>query len=344
MRVLRIVIVIALAATAVTASNLDGRPPSFVPEMVLSYVDPLSGETISCAEGCRRLEVPDGVELEVRVKVLNHGGDIGGEGVAWDLWFDQRRNPFPGLDLAACFDETLGRVDIDCWRGLHDRVDWQEWQGLVSDVSCVPEEPAGCHDVTLRVPMDSDHDGSRGRGVYSFAVWVDRYQVMSDADEFDNFSGPVRVKVVPSAGKSGSSGPPAAESPSKLLVWAPSSPQPFTVLTFPARADVGFTLSSQRSRGVLEFAPLYPGYVVVDVQQGGAFEKMVVEIRKVSTGEILGEGSGQGRLHFEGRIGLVDLKDDRRLQVVVIPDHGTRGVVGTINVSYPARASYRRTE
>jgi hypothetical protein len=344
MRVLRTAVLVVLHAVTAAASDVDGTPPSFVPDMVLSYVDPSSGETISCAPGCRRFEVPDGVVLEVRVRVLNQGGDIGGEGVAWDLWFDQRRNPFPGLDLAACHDESLGRVDIECWRAMNDRVEWEEWSSLVPDVTCVPEEPSGCGDVSLSVPMTSDHDGSRGRGVYSFAVWLDRFQVMSDADEFDNFSGPVRVKVVPPDLKTSHVDAAPAEPPSKVLVRAPSSPQPFTVLTFPARSDVGFTLSSQKSRGVLEFAPLYPGEVVVDVQQGGTFEKMVVEIRKVSTGEVLGRGSGKGRLRFEGRVGLLDLKDDRRLQVVVIPDHGTRGVRGTINVSYPARASYRRTE
>lgn len=344
MRVLHSLILVGLVAVPVFASEVDGSPPDFVPEMVLSYVDPSSGERISCGQGCRRFEVPDGALLEVRVQVANRGGDVGGEGVAWDLWFDQRRNPFPGLDLAACFDESLGRIDLDCWRDLNARVDWEEWRKLVSDVTCVPEEPESCGDVTLRVPMHSDHDGSRGRGVYSFAVWVDRFQVMSDANEFDNFSGPVRVKVVPSEEEKPAEGPSPAEASSKLLVRAPSSPQPFSVVTFPARSDVGFTLNSHRSRGVLEFAPLYPGEVVVDVQQGGEFEKMVVEIRKVSTGEILGDGAGQGRLRFEGKIGPADLKDDRRLQVVVIPDHGTRGVRGTINVSYPARASYRRTE
>jgi hypothetical protein len=71
---------------------------------------------------------------------------------------------------------------------------------------------------------------------------------------------------------------------------------------------------------------------------------MIVEIRKASTGEVLAVGEGKGSLRFDGEVGFIALKDDRRLEVVVIPDHGTRGVRGTITVKYPARATYRRTE
>jgi len=84
--------------------------------------------------------------------------------------------------------------------------------------------------------------------------------------------------------------------------------------------------------------------VEVEVQQSGAYERMVVEIRKSSSGKVLAEATGRGRLTFTGRIGLLDLKDDRRLEVVVSPAQGTRGARGTITVTYPARASYRRTE
>ena len=331
-----------MAPTAAPAA--EGEPPSFIPQLVLSYVDPASGETLFCAEGCRRFEVPDGVELEVQVGVRNNGGDVGDEGVAWDLWFDQRRHPFPGLDLAACHDVSEDRLDFDCWRAMNDRVDWEAWADLVADVVCVPEKPGWCKDLTLRVPMDADFDGSRGRGVYSFAVWVDRFRVIGEDNEFDNFRGPVRVKVVPSASTVPAVGSNAAESAAEGLVFAASSPQPYTALTFPAHAETGFTLSSQKSRGVLGFAAVYPGTVIVEVEQNGMYENMVVQIRTVLTKEVLAETTGKGRLKFTGKIGLFDLKDDRLVEVVVTPAHGTRGVRGTINVSYPARASYRRTE
>ena len=340
-----ILLVFSLALTTpVMAADAEGAPPSFVPELVLSYVDPGSGEILSCGEECRRFEVPAGVELEVRIGVRNNGGGVGDEGVAWDLWFDQRRHPFPGVDLAACHDASVDRLDKDCWRAYNDRVDWEEWTSLVADVVCVPEKPGGCEDVTLRVPMDADFDGSRGRGVYSFAVWVDRFRVIGEDDEFDNFIGPVRVKVVPSESTPPDTASKTAESVPAGLVKAPSSPRPYTVLTFPAHAEIGFTLSSSRSRGILEFVAVYPGAVTVEVEQGGMYENMVVEVRKVSTGEVLAEATGKGRIRFEGRIGLLDLKDDRRLDVVVTPAHGTRGVRGTIEVSYPARASYRISE
>ena len=337
-----ILLALLLLGTPVAESGVDGTPPRFVPRMVLSYVDPATGESVSCEEGCRRFEVPDGVELEVRAGFWNTGFDLGDEGVAWDLWFDQRRYPFPGLDLSACHDSSLDRLDFDCWQALNDRVDWETWYAAVADVVCVPEKPGVCEDVIVRVPMDADFDGSRGRGVYSFALWVDRFKVISEDDEFDNFQGPVRVKVVPSEGNPSTGDTTSDESSSAVLARGASSPQPYTALIFPARAELGFTLSSQRSRGLLEFAPLYPGTVVVEVEQGGTYEKMIVEIRKVSTGEVLAEATGKGRLRFEGKIGPLHLKDDRRFEIVVIPDHGTRGVRGTIKVSYPSRASYRR--
>jgi len=92
--------VVAMAFLMSPNAAADGLPPSFVPQMDLSYIDPQSGELVSCGEGCRRFEVPDGVELDVRIKVQNNGGDDWGEGVVWDLWFDQRRHPFPGIDLS----------------------------------------------------------------------------------------------------------------------------------------------------------------------------------------------------------------------------------------------------
>jgi hypothetical protein len=332
-----------LLAMSVAAEAADSTPPSFIPHLELSYIDPTSGEVVSCGQGCRRFEVPDGVGLDVRVGVRNEGGDVGEEGVAWDLWYDQRYHPFPGLDITACYDASLDQLDHDCWRALNDRVDWTRWNELVADVVCVPERPGECEDVVLTVPVDSEFEGSRGRGVYSFALWVDRFQKIAEDDEFDNFAGPVRVKVVPSTSDRTSESVATASIPGNL-VSTPSTPQPYTMLTFPARSDLGFTLSSHLSRGLLEFAPVYPGVIEVEVEQGGVYENVVVEIRKSSNGEVLANATGKGRLRFTGRIGLLDLKDGRRLEVIVSPAQGTRGVRGTIAVSYPARASYRRTE
>jgi hypothetical protein len=69
-----------------------------------------------------------------------------------------------------------------------------------------------------------------------------------------------------------------------------------------------------------------------------------LKVRKVSTGEILAEISGKGRLLLEGMIEKAHLKDDRQFEVVVQAEHGTRGLRGTISVSYPSRAVYRRTQ
>jgi len=322
----------------------DGLPPSFVPQLDLSFIDPQSGALMSCGEGCRRFEVPDGVELEIRIRVQNNSRDDWGEGVAWDLWIDQRRHPFPGIDLSDCHDASEDRLDIDCWLALKDRVDWDAWTSLVPDLVCVPEKPGECVDVTLWVPMDLEHEGSRGRGVYSFALWVDRFGVVSEDDEFDNFRGPVRVKVVPrQPGELELTTEGSRPTPAEL-VTTPSSPMPYSVRIVEAEVDKGFTLSSRVGRANLEFLPAYPGVVKVEVAQVGAWEKMTLEIRKVSTGEVLAEVSGRGRLLIEGMVGKAQLKDDRRFEVVVQAEHGTRGLRGTISVSYPDRAVYRRTE
>ena len=333
-----------MLTTSAPVAAAEGLPPSFVPQMDLSYIDPQSGELVSCGEGCRRLEVPDGVELAIRIKVQNNSREEWAEGVAWDLWFDQRQHPFPGINLSDCHDATEDRLDVDCWLALNDRVDWDAWTGRLADVVCVPEQPDECEDVTMWLLMELEFDGSRGRGVYSFAIWIDRFGATTEDDEFDNYRGPVRVKVVPRQ-------PGGLEVVTRDsipipegLVTTPSSPRPYSVRTVTAEVDKGFSLSSAVGRANLEFSPSYSGPVNVEVEQAGVWEKMTVEVRKVSTGEVLAEVSGKGRQSLEGVVGKAHLKDDRRFEVVVQAEHGTRGLRGTISVSYPDRVVYRRAE
>ncbi len=321
----------------------EGAAPSFVAQMTLGYVDPAGGDRIECVGDCRRLEIPAGVELEIRVQVHDRGGRWP-DGVSWDLWLDQIRHPFPGFDAADCQFTLEGRVDAACWEALVERVDWQEWQALGADLVCIPDDGAGCTDVTVRVPLDPNYPGSRGLGVYSVALWVDRYRVAAEADIFDNFQGPVRVRVVAAAIETdrGQGGAPAANAGGKALLDG-SAGRPYAVLIGRQVAEANFTLGSVRSRSVLEFSPDYPGIVSVEVQQVGTWENMNVEVRKASTGEILAETSGKGRLQINGRISHAQLMDDRRLEVVVSPAQGSRGARGSITVTYPGRATYRST-
>ncbi|MEJ2189228.1 MAG: hypothetical protein P8Y93_07375 [Acidobacteriota bacterium] len=336
-------ILCALLTLQAVADGGGSAPPNFVPELSLSYVDPLSGERISCAEECRRFTVPAWVELEVRVKVANAAGNPWPDGVAWDLWFDQPLHPFPGIDLADCRDAENGTMDLACWQGLTARIDWATWKELVADRVCVPEDPDACRDVTITVPMDPGFAGSRGRGVYSFAAWVDRFGATVENNEFDNFAGPVRVRVqepagpdsgVPSAGGNGGGGG----------VVAASSPKPYSVNVFPAHAETTFSLSSMRSSASLEFSPAYNGEVSVRVRVTEAPEKIEVEVRKISTGAVLARGTGRVQVQLDGVLGGGELKDDRRLEVVVSLAQGSRGSRGIIEVDYPGRAVYRRTE
>jgi len=352
------VVAVAFLMSPALAAAGAGAPPNWAPEMTFSYVDPVTGERHECGGDCRRFEVPAGVDLEIRVQALNIGDNPGGDPVSWDLWFDQPRSPLPPEDLADCIDSEQ-RLDTDCWYAMMDRVDWEWWDGQDADRVCIPEDPGDCVDETITVPMKSDFDGSRGRGVYTFLVWVDRFDTQTESDEFDNVAGPVRVKALPTTmiGTVKPLGPPVMVNPgmqfvapatlgttSRQAVFAPSSPKPFTVRILQAHEEKGFSLSSRVGRATLEFSPSYAGVVTVEVEQVGVWEKMIVEVRKVSTGEILAEISGKGRLRLEGSIEKALLVDDRRFEVIVQPEQGTRGVRGTISVSYPDRAAYRRTE
>ena len=338
-RAITLAAILILGAAPVVAAS--GVPPNFIPEMTLSYSDPVSGAKVECGDGCRRFEVPAGVDLELRVRVLNDGGAPAGDGVPWDLWFDQRRYPFPGIDIADCHDPAENRLDIDCWQALVERVDWDSWSGQIADRVCVPENAGDCNDVTIRVPMEADYEGSRGRGVYSFAVWVDRFQTRPEENEFDNFAGPVRVKTLPAPASAPESAP-DAQAESGLMM--PSSPQPYSVRIVATEEEIGFSLTSPRSRGVIAFEPQYAGKVRVDVTPSGGYEAHHLEVRKVSTGEVLAEADGKGNLRLEGGIDAATLKNDRRLEAVVTLAQGARTSRGTIKVTYPARAMYRRTE
>lgn len=336
-------LILLLQLTSVPASADAGGAPSFVPEMTLGYVDPTTGDRVECADGCRRLEIPAGVELEVHIQIHDVGGPFP-DGVAWDLWLDESRHPFPGLDDADCRDPGDGRIETACWQALVDRVDWQEWQALGSDLVCIPDDDGGCADVSVRVPLDPDYPGSRGRGVYSVALWVDRYRVVAEAAIFDNFAGPIRVRVVPGAdeagdGEDGATAPDTGGTP--LLDG--SAGRPYTVLIRPQVAETTFALGSTRSRRDLEFSPAYPGRVTVDIQQAGTWDTMNVEIRKVSTGEVLAETRSKGQFQIEGEITHAQLMDDRRFQVVVSSAQGSRGARGTLTISYPGGAIYRST-
>jgi len=338
-----VVLAAILASGVLPATALAAEPPNFVPEMTLSYTDPITGERVECGAGCRRFEVPAGVDLSVRIRILNDGGEAGADGVPWDLWFDQRRRPFFGIDLAECRDPESNRLDIQCWRSLIDRVEWDDWSGVIADRVCVPEETSACDDVTVRVPMNAHYEGSRGRGVYSIAVWVDRFRVRAESNEFDNFAGPVRVKVAPVSAPAPVPAP-VADTPVENGLVTPSSPRPYTAMVLTKEKETGFSLTSARSRGVLEFDPLYAGKVKVAVIPSGAYESLHLEIVKPATGEVLAEATGRGTLRLDGRIDAAILKDDGRLEAVVTMAPGARGSRGTSTASYPARVVYRRTE
>jgi len=196
--------------------------------------------------------------------------------------------------------------------------------------------------------LDPDFDGARRRGVYHFAVWINRFSAVPEVDDFDNFAGPIRVTVDPRPVESSrEGGAPAAPgggvvevSPPSPAVFVPSSPRPYGLAIVPEEMEAAVSLTSMRSQSLVEFTPASAGEVTVEVVQTGVFESMVVQVRKVSTGQVLIEASGKGSLRLEGVIDDFDLKDDRRFEVVVVPGQGSRGIRGSIRVSYPARLRY----
>jgi hypothetical protein len=281
------------------------------------------------------------------------------DGVDWDLWFDQPLHPFPGADLVACWEATGQGLDVNCWQAMWDAVDWDWWAKQDADRVCLPDDPDDCFDETVSVTMDANFDGSRGRGVYTFLVWVDRFDTKTEIDEFDNVAGPVRVKVLPQAAIEPVKpiGPPVMVGTgqhvvapatvgvtSQKTVFSPTSSKSFTYRVSRAQAEESFNLSSRIARANLEFVVSYPGRVSVEVEQQGVWEKMIVEIRKVSTGEILATAEGKGRLRLEGGVEKVHLIDDRLFEVAVRQAQGAWGLRGTIRVRYPDRGVYIRNE
>lgn len=356
--VFTVVFATAIFTVPTTVSAGASAPPNWAPELTFSYVDPVSGERHECGGDCRRFEVPAGVDLEIRVQALSLGDNPSGDPVSWDLWFDQPRSPLPAEDLAACIDSEQ-RLDTECWYAMMDRVDWEWWDEQVADRECVPEDPGDCVDETITVPMNADFEGSRGRGVYTFLVWTDRFDTVTEGDEFDNVAGPVRVKALPTTtiatvkppGPSVTVNPgmqvvaPATTgSTDRPLVYSPKSARSYSARILQDHEEKGFNLASRVGRATLEFSPSYAGVVTVEVNPTGAWEKMKVSLRKVSTGEVLAEFSSKGRIRLEGTIEKVQLVDDRAFEVVVQPEQGTRGIRGTIRVSYPNRAVYIRSE
>jgi hypothetical protein len=348
---------LALAATWSVPTTVvagPGLPPNWVPELSFSYVDPVSGERLQCEGDCRRFEVPAGVDLEVRVRVRNVADGSTSDPVSWDLWFDQSRRPFVGEDISVCWGSEGDGLHLECWQAMLDRVDWQWWNEQVADRVCVPAKIGDCVDDTLVVPVNPGYEGSRGRGVYAFMVWVDRFAFHAESDEFDNVAGPVRVKVVQLSadetmpphesdvpvGEKATTG--AGDSLNTII--SPQTPKPYGFRARTTEIEESFTLGSRIARANVPFVPAYPGVVEVEVNLVGVWEAMTLELRKISTGEILFETSGKGNLRISGRIGKADLKDDRRLEVVVRQGHGTRGLRGTIRVSYPDGGVYVRGE
>ncbi len=169
-----------LQVGAFAAHAEGGGSSNFVPELTLSYVDPDSGERFECGVDCRRFTVPAGTQLEVRTQIHELGGSAGGDEATWDLWFNQPNHPFPGLDLAPCYDPLTGPSDRVCWQAMQDRVDRVGWDALKPDLVCVPGlDDASCRENLVQVVMDADFDGARRPGVYHFALWINRFSVCS---------------------------------------------------------------------------------------------------------------------------------------------------------------------
>jgi hypothetical protein len=127
-------------------------------------------------------------------------------------------------------------------------------------------------------------------------------------------------------------------------VFVPQTPKPFGFRVRTADIEESFALGSRVARTNVEFTSHYSGRFEIEVAQVGPWEAMTIELRKVSTGETLFETSGKGTLRIVGNLEKIHLKDDRRFEVVVRLGHGTRGLRGTIRVSYPGSGFFIRGE
>ncbi len=338
--VMNILCVLLFAAEVAFAAETVVEPLSFVPVVVLSYADPDSGEIFECGPGCRRFKVPEGINLDIQVRIENPDGSVSGEGLVWDLWFNQPLHPFPGVHLEDCQIGDGSQIDAECWRAAMLRVDWQSWTDLSADRVCVPSSTDSCREETVRLFMDADFDGARRPGTYHIALWLDRFRISADRDEFDNFIGPIRVTVVPRDGGDDSQHVAPPQEVGQGPVIEPSTAKPWTGVIEPGEADNGFSLGSERARGILAFEPGLPGPVEIEIEQVGDPQMVIVEVQKVSTGEVLAEARDRGRIRLNGTIRPEMLKDDRRFEVVVRSTTRPQGLRGIIRVRYPKRVRF----
>jgi hypothetical protein len=197
--------------------------------------------------------------------------------------------------------------------------------------------------VTVKIPVSAGFEGARKTGTYHVSAWVDRFGVTAERNEFNNFAGPIRVTVEPHAGTDHPATPPETVEAHPGLI-EPTEPQPYSIVLAPGEVEEAFFIASDRSVAGVGFAPRFPGPVSVEVDQGGVNEIMIVTVARALTGEVLIEERARNAVRFDGRIDSESLKDDRRLLVEVRGGPSTRGLRGTIQVSYPERALYRVTQ
>ena len=93
------------------------------------------------------------------------------------------------------------------------------------------------------------------------------------------------------------------------------------------------------------FLQPYAGEVVVQTDTGGrTLDKLVIQVQSFATREVLAETEGSGRLVLRGQLTQTDLKNDRRIMVVVTLAEGARPTRGSLTVTYPAEPMFRKSE
>jgi hypothetical protein len=147
-------------------------PPNLIITLTIEHTDPNTGKKVifkaDSARGpkSKSIRVPAGAELVLKFSVDNTGGPPGGDGVSLDVWYDWPKRTKPG--------------DND-----------------QSDDGCLPEGPWDCFRMTKTLKADLFYKGKMGKGIYNIAVWVDRFNFVSELDETDNFLGPIKITVLP---------------------------------------------------------------------------------------------------------------------------------------------------
>lgn len=266
-----IILTLCMGISLLGANSLG---PTIIPDAgvsaTLSYTHPQTGKAITFQTNSRKTNtaegpssekewaVPANVKLTVTIEVENLGDVPLSDGISLDVWYDYDGEGYPA-------DES------DC--------DW----------ICVPEDPDDCRVLKRTLTVDPDFPGKAGKGVYSLAAWVDRFDTITEFDEKNNFVGIIKIKPILTATVKPKILQPKAIQPVKRLAIAKNT-DPIKI--FP------FKLEKAQNAQRFSFQSDHPAGIRIRIEWRGKPERLQAILRNESTDQILKRTSGASPFEF----------------------------------------------